>query len=110
MSVLRPRNRLVYFRVSEDEFQQFSGICDSAGARSISDLARVALQRMIRDGARGPGNLAARLEALETIMCGLDSKVHQLFVLLTGRPGLDLTSSSRQKELRPENMSSDDES
>ena len=47
MPVLKPRNRLVYFRVSEDEFSQFTALCQSAGARSLSALARTAMQRML---------------------------------------------------------------
>jgi hypothetical protein len=50
MSVARPRNRLVYFRVSEDEFQRLSGMCHGAeGARSISELARSAVNRMLSE-------------------------------------------------------------
>ena len=49
MAVLKPRNRLVYFRVSEEEFQLFTSMCQVAGARSISDLVRVALQRLAQE-------------------------------------------------------------
>lgn len=49
MAVLKPRNRLVYFRVSEEEFQLFTSMCQAEGARSISDLARVALQRLAQE-------------------------------------------------------------
>lgn len=52
MAVLKPRERLVYFRVSEDEFRQFVSVCEQAGARSVSDLARSAVQRLITDGNR----------------------------------------------------------
>ena len=52
MAVLKPRERLVYFRVSEDEFRQFISVCEQAGARSVSDLARSAVQRLIADGNR----------------------------------------------------------
>jgi hypothetical protein len=86
MSVLKPRNRLVYFRVSEDEFQQFNQMCESVGARSISDLARSAIQRMIQqDGNHQPqaaDPVAAKLTILETIVCDLDRKVQQLTALL----------------------------
>jgi hypothetical protein len=51
MAVLKPRNRLVYFRVSEEEFQLFTNMCQAEGARSISDLARVALQRLAHERA-----------------------------------------------------------
>jgi hypothetical protein len=49
MAVLKPRERLVYFRISEDEFRQFSTACEQGGARSVSDLARNAVQRLIAD-------------------------------------------------------------
>ena len=52
MAVLKPRERLVYFRISEDEFRQFVSVCEQAGARSLSDLARSAVQRLIADGNR----------------------------------------------------------
>jgi hypothetical protein len=51
MAVLKPRNRLVYFRVSEEEFQLFTNMCQAEGARSISDLARVALRRLVQERA-----------------------------------------------------------
>jgi hypothetical protein len=92
MSVLKPRNRLVYFRVSEDEFQQFNQMCESVGARSISDLARSAIQRMIQqDGnhqAHAADPVAAKLTVLETVVCDLDRKVQQLTALIGWRePG-----------------------
>jgi hypothetical protein len=46
MAVLRPRNRLVYFRVSEEEYDLFTGMCQSEGARNSLDLARLALQHL----------------------------------------------------------------
>jgi hypothetical protein len=52
VAVLKPRERLVYFRISEDEFRQFVSVCEQAGARSMSDLARSAVQRLIADGNR----------------------------------------------------------
>jgi hypothetical protein len=52
VAVLKPRERLVYFRVSEDEFRQFVSVCEQAGARSVSDLARNAVQRLIAEGQR----------------------------------------------------------
>jgi len=55
MAVFKPRERLVYFRISEDEFHQFVGLCEQEGARSVSDLARSAVQRLIADGSRPGG-------------------------------------------------------
>jgi len=43
MAVLKPRNRIVYFRLSEDEFESLRTYCETYGARSVSDLARTAV-------------------------------------------------------------------
>lgn len=60
MTVLRPRTRLVYFRVSEDEYERLNSLCHQAGARSLSDLVRRSL--LERNGPEGAGGLA--VEAL----------------------------------------------
>lgn len=67
MTVLRPRSKLVYFRVSEDEYQQLSALCERLGARSLSDLVRTSLlQRLNMRGADEDGleSLAAGIERL----------------------------------------------
>jgi uncharacterized protein YukE len=68
MSVAKPRNRLVYFRVSEEEFQKFSSMCQgNEGARSISDLARSAVTRLIADkNGEGTSTFEQKLENLQT--------------------------------------------
>ena len=48
MSILKPRTRVVYFRVSEEEFLRLMDLCPTHGARSISELARSAMQNIIR--------------------------------------------------------------
>ena len=47
VSVLKPRSRLVYFRISDDEFAKYAKLCESVRARSLSDLARSAVNRML---------------------------------------------------------------
>jgi len=78
MSILKPRNRLVYFRVSEDEFQRLNQIRETTGARSLSDLARSAMQTIMQDGTSSAGRLSERMTVLETIMNDLNHKVQQL--------------------------------
>ncbi len=51
MSVLRPRNRLVNFRLSEDEFELLRDSCGLFGARSISDFARTSVLDRLSQGA-----------------------------------------------------------
>ena len=79
MSVLKPRNRLVYFRVSEDEFRELNHIRESMGARSISDLARSAMQRLLREGCQDrPDGVNQRLSALETVVADLRQRVEEM--------------------------------
>ncbi len=77
MSVLNPRNRLVYFRVSEDEFLQFSEMCTSSGARSISDLARSAMKQMLKNPTED-AMIAERLKAFDALISMLSDKLRQV--------------------------------
>jgi hypothetical protein len=75
MAVTKPRNRLVNFRVSEDEFQSLREACETGGARSISDFARCAV--LSGNGAQ-PENeeiLRLRLALIEEKMGEVDAKL-----------------------------------
>ena len=80
MAVLKPRERLVYFRISEDEFRQFVGVCEQEGARSVSDLARTAIQRLIADGDRhrNGDELADKIQRLEQLMTSVTEQLRLL--------------------------------
>ena len=80
MAVLKPRERLVYFRITEDEFHQFASVCEQEGARSISDLARSAVQRLIADcnRQREAETLMPRMKSLEKLIAEVTSQLHLL--------------------------------
>jgi hypothetical protein len=106
MSVLKPRNRLVYFRVSEDEFLQFSEICQSAGARSLSDLARLAVQQMLAQRAE-EAQVAQRLRTFDELISVLNDRLGEMNDLLRenrANPGLQrpkmLAGTSSQEQER----------
>ena len=82
MAVLKPRERLVYFRVSEDEFRQFVGVCEQAGARSVSDLARNAVQRLIADGQRNreDHSIDEKIQVLERLIAAVTEQLQLLTV------------------------------
>jgi len=80
MTVLRPRSKLVYFRVSEDEYEQLSALCRTVGARSLPDLVRRSLlEKLYRHGAEGDGleALAARIERLSKMIEELREKLDE---------------------------------
>lgn len=80
MAVLKPRERLVYFRVSEDEFRQFVSVCEQAGARSVSDLARNAVQRLIAEGQRqrDGSELEEKMQVLERLISAVTEQLQLL--------------------------------
>ena len=81
--MLKPRNRLVYFRVSEDEFRELNHFRESMGVRSISDLARSAMQRLLHEGCQERADgVNQRLSALETVVADLGQQVAKMTMSL----------------------------
>jgi hypothetical protein len=87
MSVLNPRNRLVNFRLSEDEFEKLKTACAQFGARSISDFARSSVLDRIVEGPSAPARPQERIGALDNKVSQLEGQVSQLLHLIeaTGR-------------------------
>jgi hypothetical protein len=86
VAVLKPRERLVYFRISEDEFRQFASVCEQAGARSVSDLARNAVQRLIADGhrQREDEEIAEKMHKLENLIAAVTKQLELLEATRSG--------------------------
>jgi predicted CopG family antitoxin len=75
MTVMRARTKLVYFRVSEEEYTWLHEMCRQTGARSLSDLVRTFLRER-RDGAGGSvEELRERIEKLTLLVEKLDEKL-----------------------------------
>lgn len=49
MANLQNRTRVLYVRVSDDEFRQLRELCQKHGARNMSDLVRTSMESMARD-------------------------------------------------------------
>jgi hypothetical protein len=86
MPVFKPRNRLINFRLSEEEFEQLRTSCSLHGARSLSDFARNAVLRVANGGDRSqPVSDAApdlRVVALDRKMQDLETRVSDLMQLI----------------------------
>jgi hypothetical protein len=78
MAVLKPRTRLVYFRVSEDEFERFSSLCERHHTRSISELARQAMERLIAEAALDAACGNPRIEDLSRLIMHLSNQLEEL--------------------------------
>jgi hypothetical protein len=82
MAVAERRSKIVSVRLSDAEFRDLRGICVSVGARSVSDLARDAIRRVIAEnngsGQPNPAQLRARMDELGNLVSGLQAQVSWL--------------------------------
>lgn len=58
------RSRMVSFRLSPDEYARLRTMCSAQGIRSLSDLARTAMQRLIEEPKDEIGDLREQMRAL----------------------------------------------
>lgn len=68
---LKPRRRLVNFRLTEDEYRELATVCVQKGAPSISDFARSAILRSMELQIHPEGPLQSQL-------CSLNQRVGEL--------------------------------
>jgi hypothetical protein len=87
MPVYRPRNRLVNFRVNEEEYESLRAACAQNGARSISDFARLAVLRQSGADEHQATSMQWRLSAMGHKMLELEGRVRHLLRLLEGSRG-----------------------
>jgi len=62
---------MICFRVSEDEYSGLKNLCVNEGARSVSDMARDAVNRLI-------ANQSWQKKPLETVIAGLHGRMEAL--------------------------------
>jgi len=100
MAVLKRRSRTVSIRLSEQEYQKLLSCCVNRGARSLSDLGREAMQRLVArsdSDATGNGNrdgagLEIELEKLHGRTQELEHEVKRLAGLVAkGAAGAERT-------------------
>lgn len=75
MAITKPRNRIVIFRLTEDEYERLEAACSEGGARSLSDFARskvlgnsVGPQTSLVEIERRLNDLAGAVEDLARIL------------------------------------------
>lgn len=69
---LESRSRMISFRLTAEEYDRFRDLCYTHGIRSVSEMARTAINMMLTQPSRGPQ------EALETRVSELESRLHLL--------------------------------
>jgi hypothetical protein len=66
------RNRMISFRLSAEEYEKFRELCFSSGIRSVSEMARVAINTLLQEPRR------VSSESLEARVAELEGRLHIL--------------------------------
>jgi len=86
MTLMRRRDKMISIRLSDDEFVKVREACRATGARSISDLARDAMRRLVAGAPvpreAGEDGLCARVEDLDQKVNHLQEQVSRLALLV----------------------------
>ena len=84
MPVLKIRNRLVNFRVTQDELESLRMACLVKGSRNVSDFARTAVLESIESHTEPGMRLQSRLSTLDSKVSEIGVTVQFLSELLKG--------------------------
>lgn len=77
MAILIPRVRSINVRLSKDEFLAIKRFCAASGARSISDLVRTTMHRLVTASKEIKGSDSS-LEEYSTHVKNLEQRVAEL--------------------------------
>ena len=58
------KNKMVSFRLSDEEYLRMRAYCEVIGAQNLSELARVAMQRFIEAQAQDDNSIYAQVNEL----------------------------------------------
>jgi hypothetical protein len=77
MATFRPRNKIVLFRLTEDEFKSLRSASLANGARSLSELARTeVMSRILADGQAK--RIEERIEIVDQMLVDLQAAVQKI--------------------------------
>ena len=86
MAILSKRDKMISIRLSDDEFTKVREACRAIGARSVSDLARDAMRRLVSGtpghAENGGNGLTARVEDIDQKLSLLQQQVSRLAQLV----------------------------
>ncbi len=69
---LESRSRMISFRLTAEEYDRFRELCFANGIRSVSEMARAAINMLLQQPARAPQ------EAVESRLVELEGRLHVL--------------------------------
>jgi hypothetical protein len=86
VTLARSRTKVVYFRVSEAEFERYMAFCRSQGVRSISDLARAGLEILVsEERVHTLSGLTERVTTLSRLIARLSGTIQGLTEVVSNK-------------------------
>jgi len=79
MTVMKPRSRMISIRLSDEEYTGLKRLCVVRGARSVSDMARLAMSRLLGD----QDHLRHHVDAMRLEIAALNRKIDEISATLT---------------------------
>ena len=73
MAITKPRNRVVLFRLTQEEYELLQAACSADQARSISDYARARI--LGQSGGDSLAQVEAKLAEIQSAVQELNSKL-----------------------------------
>lgn len=83
---LKPRNRVVVFRLTEEEYNCIKSACDSSGGRNFSDYTRSGLLS-IAQVSSSPASLEKRFVEISHKLADVQELLNRLLDLFTSTAG-----------------------
>jgi hypothetical protein len=81
----KPRNRVVVFRLSHDEYRSLKEACERRSARNLSDFTRSEVLSYLQSDVPG-SQLDCRLASIEQKLAALQSQVNRLQGVFNAEP------------------------
>ena len=100
MRVLKRKSKMISFRVSEDEYAGLKSLCVNEGARSVSDMARDAVHRLMAKDSPPNRQFEILVHLLQHRVEELDREVKRLGLALYRQPNPDQAEVRNEHEDR----------
>ncbi len=78
MSPQTRKNKMISLRLSEEEYAALRAHSSSSGARNVSDLARLALQRVIAQSPASQAELSTKVSELDHRLTRIETNLARL--------------------------------
>jgi len=92
MLTTQPRNRMVVFRLTQEEYHRLQAACSAQGGRNVSDFTRSELLARIGTEAEDDG-VEKRINAVEQQLLAVQCTVQRLLALIERAADRDKAAS-----------------